>query len=73
MISELEAPLLTIRIWCVCIKPVVEQPEEGWRGTYRNGTLRAVLQDYGTLAGHLFILATDVLRWRKIARDLFWS
>ncbi|MDP0977892.1 NAD(P)H-flavin reductase, partial [Klebsiella pneumoniae] len=38
------------------IEPVVEQPEEGWRG--RSGTvLTAVLPDYGTLAEHDIYIA----------------
>ncbi len=51
------------------IEPVVEQPEEGWRG--RTGTvLTAVLQDYGTLAGHDIYIAGR-FEMAKIARDLF--
>ncbi len=60
-LSELEA--LSVNHPNLRIEPVVEQPEEGWRG--RTGTvLTAVLQDHGTLAGTIFILP-DVLRWRK--------
>ena len=51
------------------IEPVVEQPEEGWRG--RSGTvLTAVLQDHGTLAGHDIYIAGR-FEMAKIARDLF--
>ena len=51
------------------IEPVVEQPEEGWRG--RSGTvLTAVLQDYGTLAEHDIYIAGR-FEMAKIARDLF--
>lgn len=60
-LAELEA--LSVNHPNLRIEPVVEQPEEGWRG--RTGTvLTAVLQDHGTLAGHVFILP-GVLRWRK--------
>jgi hypothetical protein len=38
------------------VVPVVEQPEENWRG--RSGTvLTAVLQDFGTLAEHDIYIA----------------
>lgn len=51
------------------VEPVVEQPEEGWRG--RTGTvLTAVLQDFGTLAEHDIYIAGR-FEMAKIARDLF--
>lgn len=60
-LSELEA--LSVNHPNLRIEPVVEQPEEGWRG--RTGTvLTAVLQDYVRWRGTIFILP-DVLRWRK--------
>ena len=53
-LSELEA--LSVNHPNLRIEPVVEQPEEGWRG--RSGTvLTAVLQDHGTLAGHDIYIA----------------
>lgn len=66
-LSELEA--LTITHPNLRVEPVVEQPEEGWRG--RSGTvLTAVLQDYGTLAEHDIYIAGR-FEMAKIARDLF--
>lgn len=66
-LSELEA--LSVNHPNLRIEPVVEQPEEGWRG--RTGTvLTAVLQDYGTLAGHDIYIAGR-FEMAKIARDLF--
>ena len=51
------------------VVPVVEQPEENWRG--RSGTvLTAVLQDFGTLAEHDIYIAGR-FEMAKIARDLF--
>lgn len=61
-LSELET--LSVNHPHLRIEPVVEQPEEGWRG--RSGTvLTAVLQDHGTLADMISILLA-VLRWRKL-------
>ena len=66
-LSELEA--LSVTHPNLRIEPVVEQPEEGWRG--RTGTvLTAVLQDYGTLAEHDIYIAGR-FEMAKIARDLF--
>ena len=66
-LSELEA--LSVNHPNLRIEPVVEQPEEGWRG--RSGTvLTAVLQDHGTLAGHDIYIAGR-FEMAKIARDLF--
>ncbi|EGA4835722.1 NAD(P)H-flavin reductase [Salmonella enterica] len=66
-LSELEA--LSVNHPNFRIEPVVEQPEDGWRG--RTGTvLTAVLQDYGTLAGHDIYIAGR-FEMAKIARDLF--
>ena len=66
-ISELEA--LSVNHPNLRVEPVVEQPEEGWRG--RSGTvLTAVLQDHGTLAGHDIYIAGR-FEMAKIARDLF--
>ena len=66
-LAELEA--LSIKHPNLRIEPVVEQPEEGWRG--RSGTvLTAVLQDYGTLAEHDIYIAGR-FEMAKIARDLF--
>ncbi|PWC19746.1 NAD(P)H-flavin reductase [Brenneria corticis] len=49
--------------------PVVEQPEEGWRG--RTGTvLSAVLQDYGSLAEQDIYIAGR-FEMAKIARERF--
>nr|WP_113867921.1 NAD(P)H-flavin reductase [Brenneria salicis]NMN90113.1 aquacobalamin reductase/NAD(P)H-flavin reductase [Brenneria salicis ATCC 15712 = DSM 30166]RBP60468.1 aquacobalamin reductase/NAD(P)H-flavin reductase [Brenneria salicis ATCC 15712 = DSM 30166]RLM30121.1 NAD(P)H-flavin reductase [Brenneria salicis ATCC 15712 = DSM 30166] len=49
--------------------PVVEQPEEGWRG--RTGTvLSAVLQDYGSLADQDIYIAGR-FEMAKIARERF--
>ena len=66
-LAELEA--LSVKHPNLRIEPVVEQPEEGWRG--RSGTvLTAVLQDYGTLADHDIYIAGR-FEMAKIARDLF--
>ncbi|HFQ6985594.1 TPA: NAD(P)H-flavin reductase [Klebsiella pneumoniae] len=66
-LAELEA--LSIKHPNLRIEPVVEQPEEGWRG--RSGAvLTAVLQDYGTLAEHDIYIAGR-FEMAKIARDLF--
>ena len=66
-LSELEA--LSVNHPNLRVEPVVEQPEEGWRG--RSGTvLTAVLQDYGTLAEHDIYIAGR-FEMAKIARDLF--
>ncbi len=53
-LAELEA--LSVEHPGLRVEPVVEQPEEEWRG--RSGTvLTAVLQDYGTLAEHDIYIA----------------
>ena len=66
-LAELEA--LSIKHPNLRIEPVVEQPEEGWRG--RSGTvLTAVLQDYGTLDEHDIYIAGR-LRWLRLPADLF--
>ena len=66
-LSELEA--LSVNHPNLRVEPVVEQPEDGWRG--RTGTvLTAVLQDYGTLAEHDIYIAGR-FEMAKIARDLF--
>ena len=66
-LSELEA--LSIVHPNLRVEAVVEQPEAGWRG--RTGTvLTAVMQDYGTLAGHDIYIAGR-FEMAKIARDLF--
>ncbi|GDX08036.1 NAD(P)H-flavin reductase [Buttiauxella sp. WJP83] len=66
-LSELEA--LSVVHPNLRVEAVVEQPEEGWRG--RTGTvLTAVMQDYGTLAGHDIYIAGR-FEMAKIARDLF--
>lgn len=66
-LSELEA--LTVQHPNLQIVPVVEQPEEEWRG--RSGTvLAAVLQDYGSLAEHDIYIAGR-FEMAKIARELF--
>lgn len=64
---ELEA--LSMNHPDLCVEPVMEQPEDGWRG--RTGTvLTVVLQDYGILAEHDIYIA-DRFEMAKIARDLF--
>ncbi|XTZ38392.1 NAD(P)H-flavin reductase [Salmonella enterica] len=66
-LAELEA--LTVKHPNLRVVPVVEQPEEGWRG--RSGTvLAAVLQDFGSLSGHDIYIAGR-FEMAKIARDLF--
>ena len=66
-LSELEA--LSVDHPNLRVVPVVEQPEENWRG--RSGTvLTAVLQDFGTLAEHDIYIAGR-FEMAKIARDLF--
>lgn len=66
-LAELEA--LTVTHKNLRIVPVVEQPEEDWRG--RTGTvLAAVLQDYGSLADQDIYIAGR-FEMAKIARDLF--
>lgn len=66
-LSELEA--WSVNYPNLQIVPVVEQPEENWRG--RSGTvLTAVLQDHGTLAEHDIYIAGR-FEMAKIARDLF--
>ena len=66
-LSELEA--LSVNHPNLRVVPVVEQPEEDWRG--RSGTvLTAVLQDYGTLTNHDIYIAGR-FEMAKIARDLF--
>lgn len=66
-LSELEA--LSVVHPNLRVEAVVEQPETGWRG--RTGTvLTAVMQDYGTLAGHDIYIAGR-FEMAKIARDLF--
>ncbi|MEZ2577794.1 MULTISPECIES: NAD(P)H-flavin reductase [Buttiauxella] len=66
-LSELEA--LSVVHQNLRVEAVVEQPETGWRG--RTGTvLTAVMQDYGTLAGHDIYIAGR-FEMAKIARDLF--
>lgn len=60
-LSELEA--LSVNHPNLRIEPVVEQPEEGWRG--RTGTvLRRYCRIMVRWRGTIFILP-DVLRWRK--------
>ncbi|WP_312584468.1 NAD(P)H-flavin reductase [Atlantibacter sp.] len=66
-LAELEA--LSVTHPNLRVVPVVEQPEEGWRG--RNGTvLTAVMQDFGTLSEHDIYIAGR-FEMAKIARDLF--
>jgi len=66
-LAELEA--LTVTHRNLRIVPVVEQPDENWRG--RSGTvLAAVLQDYGSLADQDIYIAGR-FEMAKIARDLF--
>ena len=66
-LAELEA--LTVKHPNLRVIPVVEQPEVDWRG--RSGTvLAAVLQDFGSLAGHDIYIAGR-FEMAKIARDLF--
>ncbi|MFP5597291.1 NAD(P)H-flavin reductase [Kluyvera sp. 142486] len=66
-LSELEA--LSVNHPNLRVVPVVEQPEDDWRG--RSGTvLTAVLQDYGTLTNHDIYIAGR-FEMAKIARDLF--
>ncbi len=66
-LSELEA--LSVVHPNLRVEAVVEQPEADWRG--RTGTvLTAVMQDYGTLAGHDIYIAGR-FEMAKIARDLF--
>lgn len=66
-LSELEA--LTLQHPNLRVEAVVEQPEEGWQGG--TGTvLAAVMQDYGTLAGHDIYIAGR-FEMAKIARELF--
>ena len=66
-LSELEA--LSIKYPQLKVVPVVEQPEEGWRG--RTGTvLSAVLQDYGSLADQDIYIAGR-FEMAKIARERF--
>ncbi len=69
-LGELEA--LSIKYPQLKVIPVVEQPEEGWRG--RTGTvLSAVLQDYGSLAEQDIYIAGR-FEMAKIARERFvWS
>lgn len=64
---ELEA--LTIKYPQLKVIPVVEQPEDEWRG--RTGTvLSAVLQDYGSLAEQDIYIAGR-FEMAKIARERF--
>lgn len=66
-LSELEA--LSVTHPNLRVVPVVEQPDEEWRG--RSGTvLAAVLQDFGSLSGHDIYIAGR-FEMAKIARDLF--
>ncbi|MCG8708310.1 NAD(P)H-flavin reductase [Brenneria sp. 4F2] len=66
-LGELEA--LATQYANLQVIPVVEQPEEGWRG--RTGTvLSAVLQDYGSLAEQDIYIAGR-FEMAKIARDRF--
>ncbi|AZI89414.1 MULTISPECIES: NAD(P)H-flavin reductase [Kosakonia] len=66
-LSELEA--LSVTHPNLSVVPVVEQPDEEWRG--RSGTvLAAVLQDFGSLSGHDIYIAGR-FEMAKIARDLF--
>ena len=66
-LEELNA--LAIRHPNLKVVPVVEQPEEGYTG--RNGTvLTAVMQDYGSLAGHDIYIAGR-FEMAKIARERF--
>ncbi len=66
-LAELEA--LSVNHPNLCVVPVVEQPEEAWRG--RSGTvLTAVMQDFGTLSEHDIYIAGR-FEMAKIARDLF--
>ena len=66
-LSELEA--LSVTHPNLNVVPVVEQPDEEWRG--RSGTvLAAVLQDFGSLSGHDIYIAGR-FEMAKIARDLF--
>ena len=66
-LNELEA--LSIKYPQLKVIPVVEQPEDGWRG--RTGTvLSAVLQDYGSLAEQDIYIAGR-FEMAKIARERF--
>ncbi|UDJ82339.1 NAD(P)H-flavin reductase [Kosakonia oryzae] len=66
-LAELEA--LSVDHPNLRVVPVVEQPEEGWRG--RSGTvLAAVMQDFGSLSEHDIYIAGR-FEMAKIARDLF--
>ncbi|WP_342322715.1 NAD(P)H-flavin reductase [Kosakonia sp. BYX6] len=66
-LAELEA--LSVDHQNLRVVPVVEQPEDDWRG--RSGTvLAAVLQDFGSLAEHDIYIAGR-FEMAKIARDLF--
>ncbi|QFH69412.1 NAD(P)H-flavin reductase [Enterobacter sp. E76] len=66
-LAELEA--LSVNHPNLSVVPVVEQPEEAWRG--RSGTvLTAVMQDFGTLSEHDIYIAGR-FEMAKIARDLF--
>ncbi|ATA26178.1 NAD(P)H-flavin reductase [Brenneria goodwinii] len=66
-LGELEA--LATQYPNLQVIPVVEQPEEGWRG--RTGTvLSAVLQDYGSLAEQDIYIAGR-FEMAKIARERF--
>ncbi|MBB3324854.1 MULTISPECIES: NAD(P)H-flavin reductase [Atlantibacter] len=66
-LAELEA--LSVNHPNLSVVPVVEQPEEEWRG--RSGTvLTAVMQDFGTLSEHDIYIAGR-FEMAKIARDLF--
>lgn len=66
-LAELEA--LSVDHPNLRVVPVVEQPEDDWRG--RSGTvLAAVLQDFGSLAEHDIYIAGR-FEMAKIARDLF--
>ena len=66
-LSELEA--LSVTHPNLSVVPVVEQPDEEWRG--RSGTvLAAVLQDFGSLSGHDIYIAGR-FEMAIIARDLF--
>lgn len=66
-LTELEA--LSVKYPNLRVEPVVEQPDDGWRG--RTGTvLMAVLQDYGSLNDYDIYIAGR-FEMAKIARDLF--
>ncbi|MBS1204820.1 MAG: fre [Proteobacteria bacterium] len=68
-LAELEA--LSVDHPNLRVVPVVEQPEEGWRG--RSGTvLAAVMQDFSSLSEHDIYIAGR-FEMAKIARDLFCS